>query len=85
LAYRTCFPCTFIDKINSVLGFKAEFALKDVMPVFHKYCDIPYNLRGAVEKHIRNVVDDGWLLPVTHSEWASPVWPILKMMIQSGL
>lgn len=48
------------------------------MPVFHKYYDIPYTFREPVEKQIRKMFHEGWLVPVTHSEWSSNIWPILR-------
>nr|XP_018915952.1 PREDICTED: uncharacterized protein K02A2.6-like [Bemisia tabaci] len=67
------------DKSTSIRGYKAQLVLKDdVRPIFHKFYEIPFSQSEEVHQIIMNLVKSQRLEPVTHSEWASPIWPVKK-------
>ena len=69
----------FQKKLGCVVGFEAELNLKkESRPRFMKARPLPYALREAVEKQLKAMVTDGVLVPVTESEYATPVVPVMK-------
>ena len=63
-------------------GLKVHLSVNsDAQPVFCKPCQVPYTLKMNVE--IELLVSIGVFKPVTHSEWATPLVPILKADKQS--
>lgn len=48
------------------------------VPKFLKSRSIPFALRERVFKEIDRLVDEGVLVPTTHSDWATPIVPVLK-------
>ena len=44
-----------------------------VSPKFCKSCPVPFSLRSEVEQTLKQQVDDGELLPVEQSDWATPI------------
>lgn len=50
----------------------------DTIPKFCKHRPVPIALRTKVEEEIERLVKNRTLVPVDHSEWATPVVPIVK-------
>lgn len=73
--YKRSYPKVFSnDKTQSIKELKANIVLKDnVTPVFCKPYSIPYSIRGKVDEQLDDMVKNGILIKVRHSEFASPV------------
>ena len=67
---------------NDLGCFKEKkFSIKvneDVKPVYCKPRVIPYTLRTKVEKELERLQEEGAISPITHSNWAAPIVPVLK-------
>ncbi|XP_044766654.1 uncharacterized protein K02A2.6-like [Coccinella septempunctata] len=50
----------------------------NVSPKFFKARPLPHAIRDLVEQEINRLVEVGILTPVSFSEWATPVVPIIK-------
>ncbi len=69
----------FEPGLGTVKGYKAKILLDpDATPKYCKARSIPYFYREKVEKELDRLVGEGTLEPVEHSEWASPIVPVLK-------
>lgn len=59
---------------QTIRDFKADILLDyDVPPIFHKAYPVPFKFREVVSKELDRLCEQGILVPVKHSEWASPV------------
>ena len=47
-------------------------------PRFCKPRTVPYSLKGKIEKELDRLVNQGVIEPITFSEWATPIVPVLK-------
>ena len=47
-------------------------------PCFCKARTVPYSLKGKIEKELDRLVKEGVIKPITFSEWAVPIVPVLK-------
>ncbi|XP_053698934.1 uncharacterized protein K02A2.6-like [Sabethes cyaneus] len=73
------FPRVFDASMGTIKGVQASLHLKqDSKPVFMKARTIPFAIRDTVEREIKNMVESGILKKVEHSEWATPVVPVMK-------
>ena len=69
----------FSDELGTVKDFRASFKVHpDVSPKFIKARPVPYALKDKVIAELQRLEDEGILRQVTHSDWASPVVPVLK-------
>ncbi|XP_065204153.1 uncharacterized protein K02A2.6-like [Planococcus citri] len=71
-----------ISELNQLSMSRPEvIKLDDILharPVFQKARTPPYSLKEAIETEIHRLVKIGVLKKVEHSEWASPVVPVVK-------
>ena len=69
----------FRDELGSMKDITVKLQLKaDSKPVFMKARPVPYAIRAKVEADMDALVKNGILGPVTISEWATPIIPVLK-------
>ena len=69
----------FETGIGEVVGYEAQLQLKDDhKPVFRKARTVPYALKEKIEETLDKMVEDKILTPVEHSQFASPIVPVLK-------
>jgi hypothetical protein len=60
------------DNTDSIKDCEARLVLKEgVTPIFHKAYPFPYTAKKQVGKQINEMVTEGHLIPMHHSEWAS--------------
>ena len=71
---------TVFDKgIGKLKGITAKLYLEDnAQPKFHKARPVPYSLRPRVEDELKRLEGEGIITSVSHSNWASPVVPVVK-------
>ena len=73
------YPEVFKQELGTVNQFKATLHMKEnVVPVFHKARNVPYTLRPAVEKELDHMQQEGVIVPVEFSEWATTLVCIPK-------
>ncbi|XP_045782541.1 uncharacterized protein K02A2.6-like [Maniola jurtina] len=69
----------FRDGLGTFTGDPITIHLKPgATPRFLKARPVPYAIKAKVEKEIDRLVAEGVLQPLSFSEWATPVVPILK-------
>lgn len=78
--FRDQFPQFFREDLtHPVRGFDVRLHVKEgSQPIFHKAYPVPMRLRDQVVKQIDEMVREGILEPVSHSEWASPMVVVKK-------
>ncbi len=73
------YASVFDSELGTIKDFKARINLKpDSTPKFFKPRPIAYALKPKVETEIDRLIHTGVLVPVTHSEWATPIVPVVK-------
>ncbi|XP_062532884.1 uncharacterized protein K02A2.6-like [Bombyx mori] len=73
------YPAVFSDKLGQFNKYKVNLRLKEsAHPIFFKPRPVAFALREKVEKEINRLVGLGVLRPVEHSDYASPIVPVLK-------
>ena len=69
----------FRDELGTLQGFKAKIHIvPNVAPHFCRARPVPYALRSLVEEELERLVKQGVIEPVTYSDWAAPIVPVLK-------
>lgn len=69
----------FSDKLGKLNGPPAKLHVCDTaVPVHQKFRSVPFALRQKVETELEELEKQGIISPVTHSEWATPVVPVVK-------
>jgi len=72
-------PSLFKPGIGTMKHHKAAIHIKkDARPVFRKARPVPYALKPQLEAEYARLQREGILVPVSYSEWASPVVPVVK-------
>ena len=73
------FDALFTDELGTLKGVKATLTVDpDAPPHFCKARPVPYSVREKVERELEHLQTEGVLKPVTITEWASPIVPVLK-------
>ena len=68
----------FDEKLGEVKGVTAKFNLQEnSQPKYIKARTVAYSLRNKVEKELVRLEKEGTLAKVNHSEWATPIIPVL--------
>lgn len=69
----------FNDELGTITEEKAELFFKPGhQPRFLKARNVPFALQAAVEAELSKMEDMGIITPVTTSEYATPVVPVIK-------
>lgn len=77
--YTSKYPALFSDRLGCLKLFTVKLLLKpDSQPIFFRARTVPFAIRLKVEQELDRLVRTGVLEPVDHSDFASPVVPILK-------
>jgi hypothetical protein len=73
------FPKVFSGKLGAFNKYTVDLHLKpDAKPIFFKARPVPYALKEKIDKELDRLLSLGVLKPVEHSEFASPIVPVLK-------
>jgi len=69
----------FDEGVGELKGVKATLHLQEgFQPVFKRPRSVPYATSVAIERELDRLVEQGIATHVTHSEWATPVVPVVK-------
>ncbi|CAH4038755.1 unnamed protein product [Pieris brassicae] len=69
----------FKSNLDKILNYKGHFNLKEnTQPIFIKPRRIPYTLKTKVDEEIERLCKLGVITKVDHSEWGTPVVPVVK-------
>nr|XP_014293452.1 uncharacterized protein K02A2.6-like [Halyomorpha halys] len=70
----------FEQKVRCIPNFYCSLKLKkNTKSIFIKARNIPFALRETVEKELDDLIANGIIYPVNHSDWGSPLVPIPKL------
>lgn len=73
------YPDLWRDELGSFNKFKVTLQLKEnSVPKFFKPRTVPFALRDKVEQELERLVGLGILVSINHSEYATPIVPVLK-------
>jgi len=73
------FADVFKDELGVLKGIEATIAVEEsALPQFHKPRPVPFALKDKVEQQLQTQVDEGELVPVESSDWATPIVVIHK-------
>ncbi|CAG9117875.1 unnamed protein product [Plutella xylostella] len=73
------YPELWRDELGTFNKFKVDLRLKDnAVPKFFKPRTVSFALKDKVEAELDRLVSLGILVPVNHSNYATPVVPVLK-------
>ena len=69
----------FKDGLGKLIDVKVKLAIDPtVTPKFHKARSLPFALKEKVELELQKHEEQGIISPVTHSDWAAPIVPVMK-------
>ena len=78
------FQEVFRDELDTFTGPKVKLAMHpQALPKFYKARSLPYAMRDKVEQELQKLQSAGIIQPISFSEWAAPVVPVLKRDKQS--
>lgn len=67
------------DELGRFNKFEVELHLKEnSVPIFFKSRPLPFALKDKIGEEIDRLIELGILIPITHSEYATPIVPVLK-------
>ena len=73
------FKDVFSKGLGCLKTVKTKLYLQnDAVPVYCKPRVVPFALRPKVEAEIENLLKENVISPIEHSEWATPVVPVVK-------
>ena len=73
------FQEVFRNELGTFTGPKAKLAVDpQVPPKFYKAQSLLYAMHDTVEQEFKNLQAAGIIEPISSSEWAAPVVPVLK-------
>lgn len=69
----------FKDELGTLNGTKAKILVdSDAQPKFFKPRSLPYAMRPKVDEELDRLLKEKVIEPVTFSDWAAPIVPVLK-------
>ena len=69
----------FSEGLGTLNDYEATFQIDDtVRPKYCKARPVPYAMKSLVEAELKRLCKEGIIEPVSFSEWAAPIAPILK-------
>ena len=69
----------FAEGVGKLRDLKAHLTLEDgAQPKFLKARNVPYSVRPKIEKELDRLQAEGVVEPIPHSEWATPIVPVVK-------
>ena len=69
----------FRDEVGLLKGTTAKFFVPpEARPKFFKPRQLSYTLKEKVERELDRLKEEGIIEPVTFSEWAAPIVPVVK-------
>ena len=69
----------FEEGLGTLQATKAKIHVDPMAtPIFHKATPVPYALREKIEQDLERLERAGTIEPVQHSEWATPIAPVMK-------
>ena len=69
----------FKEELGHIKGAPATLLIDPTQqPRFYKACPVPYALRSKVETELSWLEGQGVIEPVTFSDWAAPIMPVVK-------
>ena len=78
-AVLTHHKAAFSDELGIIQGTSAKLHVdSQTRPRFFKPRAVPYSMRGKVEQKLDRLQKQGIIRPVTFSDWAAPIVPVLK-------
>lgn len=79
-AFRKWYPNVFYnDRKTHIKGFEANLVVKENSnKIFHKAYSVPYSLREKVKVELESLVSEVILIPVSHTNIASPIVVVPK-------
>lgn len=73
------YPEVFKEELGNMKDITVKLNIKpDSHPKFLKARPVPYAIRPKVEAELESLVKSGVLEPVSRSEWATPIVPVIK-------
>lgn len=73
------FPTVFSGRLGKFNKYNIELHLKEnSKPIFFRARPVPFALREKIDKELDRLIQLGILKPTQHSEYASPIVPVLK-------
>lgn len=69
----------FNEDIGQITGVKATIKIKGgSKPIFCRARTMPFAMKPMVEAELERLEKQGVIIPITHSDWATPIVPVLK-------
>ena len=69
----------FQEGLGKLMNVKVKLSIDPtVTPKFHKARSLPFALKEKVEAELQRLKEQGNISPVTYSDWAAPIVPVMK-------
>ena len=69
----------FKPELGTLRGMEAKLHVEaEAQPLFFRARTVPFALRQKVEQELERLEQEGVVEPVTFSDWAAPIVPVMK-------
>ena len=69
----------FEEGLGKLMNVEVKLSIDPtVTPKFHKAGSLPFALKEKVEVELQRLEEQGIIFPVTYSDWATPIVPVMK-------